>query len=360
MSHRNGSLDVLRALAIAMVVGCHLANAFAPGSPVAVALGNGGRGVDLFFVLSGWLLGRQLFAEAAATGTVDVRRFWLRRWLRTLPAYYAVLAAHCALLAARGKAGLIDWRYFVFLQNYEEHLPYFAVSWSLCVEEYFYLVIAPAVFLACRSRWAVAGAAAAVAVLLTLHALGWYGPKEPVTGSTGVTHVRFEQCLTGVLLAWAAVNRPRWWAALCRRAGWLAGLGLGLFVAEAVNRFGWWWPYGLGTLGWALVFASWVLLAVSGPRWERVRAGPARFLAARAYSIYLVHADAFNAVRTAGEVVGPVPAAVLAAAALGACLLAAEVLYRGVERPFTRLREAFPASRAGVGAGGPREPAVSA
>src|SRR5579883_1610736 len=137
MSHRNGSLDVLRALAIVMVVGCHLATGFAPGSPVAVALGNGGRGVDLFFVLSGWLLGRQLFAEAAATGTVDVRRFWLRRWLRTLPAYYAVLAAQIAVLAVRGKGSLIDWRYLIFLQNYIPDPPYFAVSWSLCVEEYF-------------------------------------------------------------------------------------------------------------------------------------------------------------------------------------------------------------------------------
>src|SRR5579885_3600939 len=118
MGHRNGSLDVLRALAIVMVVGCHVYTHFEPGGPAARVAGYGGRGVDLFFVLSGFLLGQQLFAERERTGTVNVPRFWLRRAMRTLPAYYAVLALTLAQAVWSHGWGAIDPRYFIFLQNY--------------------------------------------------------------------------------------------------------------------------------------------------------------------------------------------------------------------------------------------------
>ena len=85
MSNRNHSLDILRSLASVLVVNCHLASTLG-GDGTLSALQLGGRGVDLFFVLSGWLLGHQLLAELRKTGKVEVGRFWRRRWLRTLPA----------------------------------------------------------------------------------------------------------------------------------------------------------------------------------------------------------------------------------------------------------------------------------
>ena len=62
----NGSLDVLRAVAISLVLACHIVGSFVPGSAITEALSLGGRGVDLFFVLSGWLLGRQLSTAKSA------------------------------------------------------------------------------------------------------------------------------------------------------------------------------------------------------------------------------------------------------------------------------------------------------
>jgi peptidoglycan/LPS O-acetylase OafA/YrhL len=53
-------------------------------------------GVDFFFVLSGWLIGGQLFRSMRA-GELDLIRFWIRRWLRTLPTYYVMLAVHLVL-----------------------------------------------------------------------------------------------------------------------------------------------------------------------------------------------------------------------------------------------------------------------
>jgi peptidoglycan/LPS O-acetylase OafA/YrhL len=70
------------------------------GSPSYLApLQFGGTGVDLFFLLSGWLIGSQLFTEKQKSSTIDVKRFWIRRWMRTMPAYFVVLLATLAQLS---------------------------------------------------------------------------------------------------------------------------------------------------------------------------------------------------------------------------------------------------------------------
>jgi peptidoglycan/LPS O-acetylase OafA/YrhL len=257
---RNPTLDVLRAVAILGVLATHLSNSFLGGTAFARAVSVGGRGVDLFFVLSGWLLGSQLFREANATGTVDVRRFWARRWLRTLPAYYAVLLATFAQFAAQGKPELIDWRYVFFLQNYYEKPPFLGVTWSLCVEEHFYLAIAPLILFAYRYRWAIVPIVGVVLVLIGLHVAGFYihRPNYHITE----THVLFEPCGVGVLLAWLAVNRPAAWAKLCRAAKPLAVLSVALIAVAVLNRTLWDWRLpDWGTGGWALIFGTWVVAA---------------------------------------------------------------------------------------------------
>ncbi len=329
MTARNPALDWLRAAAILMVLATHFANQFAGGTELAKALSVGGRGVDLFFVLSGFLLGSQLFRESNATGTVDVRRFWIRRWLRTLPAYYAVLFATFFQLAATGKANLIDWRYLIFLQNYLEHRPFLGVTWSLCVEEHFYLAIGPAILLAARypkSAWCFA---AIVLALVGLHIAGHYRhrPDYHITE----THVLFEQCLAGVLLAWLAVNRPTTWGRMKRFAGPLFGVSLVLISIAAVNRTVWdWWLPDWGTGGWALVFVAWVVGAESI---TVRRVAILEFIASRAYALYLVHIEALVLARKL-----PLPPIGQLVAALAMSLIFAEILHRIVERPFNRLR----------------------
>ncbi|QEL21022.1 acyltransferase family protein [Limnoglobus roseus] len=338
---RNHSLDILRGVAILMVLATHLANSFARGTPLADALSVGGRGVDLFFVLSGWLLGSQLFREANLTGTVAVRHFWARRWLRTMPAYYAVLFATFAQFVVQGKSDRFDWRYLLFLQNYLPERPFLGVTWSLCVEEHFYLLIAPAVWIGYRFRRAVAVLAVVVLALIVAHVAGFYTHRSDYHITE--THVIFEQCGLGVLLAWLAVNRPRTWLALCRTSLQLAVLGLVLIGVAAVNRTVWaWWLPDWGTGGWAVIFGSWIVLANSSPFWrDRVRSRLLAFVASRAYSLYLVHIEAITLAKKL-----PLPAEVQAVAAFVLAFAMAEVLYRFVERPFNRLRERWtPSSR---------------
>lgn len=330
MSARNPALDTLRALAILMVLATHIANNFIGASPLAKALSVGGRGVDLFFVLSGFLLGSQLFREANQTGTIQISRFWIRRWLRTLPAYYAILLATFAQLAGTGQSALIDWRYLLFLQNYMEHRPFLGVTWSLCVEEHFYLLIAPAIWLGIRSRLAMLAIFVLVFALIGFHIAGYYRHRSDY--HIAETHVVFEQCLVGVLLAWVATNRSAIWSKLLRMAWLGVASSMVLIVLAIMNRTLWDWALpDWGTGGWAAIFATWIVAANAGP-WRRFAV--MEFIARRAYALYLVHIEAIVLARKL-----PIGVELRVVVCLVIAFGLAELLYRVVERPFDRLRE---------------------
>src|SRR5262245_2344962 len=85
---RNSNLDLLRAAAISMVVIYHGVQMSPVGASGIKHITNYGQyGVDLFFTLSGWLIGSLYWCEKKDFRNVLVGRFWLRRWLRTIPAY---------------------------------------------------------------------------------------------------------------------------------------------------------------------------------------------------------------------------------------------------------------------------------
>jgi peptidoglycan/LPS O-acetylase OafA/YrhL len=100
----------------------------------------GKYGVDLFFVLSGWLIGNLYWREHARFGEVQLLRFWSRRWLRTIPPYLAALALSWLAVKLERREPF-DWGYLLFIQNYYQRIPFFLVSWSLCIEEHFYLFV---------------------------------------------------------------------------------------------------------------------------------------------------------------------------------------------------------------------------
>ena len=145
-------LDLLRASAIALVLVAHASFMFLP---LTHALEGwwmlGHLGVELFFVLSGFLIGGILVRQAKAA-RFGIGRFWVRRWLRTLPNYYLFLIIN--ILLARWVDGTwpLAGRYAFFLQNFAWPQPVFFIeSWSLAVEEIFYL-IAPVLVLAFAAR----------------------------------------------------------------------------------------------------------------------------------------------------------------------------------------------------------------
>lgn len=152
---RFSALDGLRAFAVTAVVWHHTA----AGPGLNGLLAKGGYGVDLFFAISGFLITTLLLREHAQTGRIDIKAFYVRRSLRNFPLYYVVLALYAALIALteRGTArGLEFWDnlpYFAsytsnWFVRYNEVGTTFYFAWSLATEEQFYVVWAPAVWVA--------------------------------------------------------------------------------------------------------------------------------------------------------------------------------------------------------------------
>lgn len=139
-------LDIMRALAILLVVFSHAIWILPPTKSFITDLMSlaGVIGVEIFFVLSGFLIGRiiyKLFTDQEFS-IKDVQYFWIRRWFRTLPNYYFVLVFNIFLAWYLG-TNLPDniGAYFLFIQNFSTEMPsFFGESWSLPIEEFAYII----------------------------------------------------------------------------------------------------------------------------------------------------------------------------------------------------------------------------
>lgn len=135
-------LDIFRAVAVLFVLIGHTLE----HSQVIPQLKTFGRlgifGVELFFVLSGFLIGSiimKLMDKNKFNSLADITVFWKRRWLRTLPLYFVVLLAFLRF-DYHGRHELFDYPlYYIFMQNFIHKIPeFFELSWSLAIEEHFY------------------------------------------------------------------------------------------------------------------------------------------------------------------------------------------------------------------------------
>jgi peptidoglycan/LPS O-acetylase OafA/YrhL len=353
--------DLLRACAILLVMLQHLPKA-AAADWVILIKPYGWLGVDVFFVLSGYLIGGQLMRPVARGETPDLLRFWASRAFRILPAYLVILALYNLLPGFTDGEGIQPlWRFLTFTMNLG--LDYtrtgnFSSAWSLCVEEWFYLTL-PLLVLALRlpvvrraGPWpSIALAAALVLVGMALRFWLWRDLSTLADPPAGLyqklvyypTWCRLDGLLMGVLLAALRTFRPALWAKAC--PPWLAapsavalwalaiwligdnGLILTLTGATVV--------YPLYALGCALMLSALLDLEPWLAR-QRLRGLPQ--MAALAYSLYLVHKPVYWAVydRLGPEVLrGWTGLALYVLPAFAAAI----VLHLLVERPFLRLRD---------------------
>lgn len=139
-------LDFVRATAIAMVVFSHVYYLIDSSNPLLISVSGlfGFFGVELFFVLSGFLIGTILLKKYI-NETFSVKEIFVflkRRWFRTLPNYYLVLLLNIIVALIFGYS-IDGWAtYFVFFQNFIDYkINFFTESWSLSVEEWAYLLI---------------------------------------------------------------------------------------------------------------------------------------------------------------------------------------------------------------------------
>jgi peptidoglycan/LPS O-acetylase OafA/YrhL len=299
------ALDGLRAVAVLSVMAYHFGATWAPG---------GFLGVDMFFVLSGYLITSLLVVEWDRTSTLDFLGFWARRARRLLPALFLVLGAiaiWAAVVAHRDQLDSIrwdslwtlfygaNWHFIASGQSYfdlfNEPSP-LRHAWSLAIEEQFYLVW-PLVAFVClqlaRGRRWLLGATCVVGIAgATLLMAQLYDRADPSRSYYG-TDTRAGQLLVGALLALALLRwSPR------TRAGAISLQALGLlgaaFVVWAFVDFGDTesWLYRGGFLLFAIATAA-VVAAVIHPSRSPVHAllsvRPVRWVGEISYGLYLWH-----------------------------------------------------------------------
>lgn len=228
-SGRLQSLDVLRAIAVLLVLGRHMPQLSDSGTQVGSIIlllwKNGGWiGVDLFFVLSGFLVSGLLFSEYCKYGTITIRRFLIRRGLKLYPAFYIMLICMCGVIYYR--SGQVPAPQLLsealFLQSY---LPCLAEhTWSLGVEEHFYLVL-PLVLAILIKVGNQSRPFRSIPVLFVLCAATLLGLRVfkainvPYSHSTHIypTHIRFDSLLFGVLLSYYHQFHSESFSTLCQR-----------------------------------------------------------------------------------------------------------------------------------------------
>ncbi len=282
MSGRCFGLDVVRAFAILSVLWGHTWYYRAREWCLL-----GGDGVAVFFVLSGFLVGGMVVKHVQAGG--GVVQFLIRRWLRTLPAYWVVLLV---LVWLYQQPLPIDYAFFLHnLDGFEE--AWFVESWSLSVEEWFYLAFTALVF---ALTWLGLGVrSAAIGAALVLIALSAAYTVVNDFGACWATDVRFSvlgqlgSIAVGVLMAIALqVNPGLWWG----YRGRMAAVGAVVFYLAFLAAFyGVGWPWlGLALLPAYSVGAVLVLpWAVSLKRWSGDAGRLVDWLSAHAYALYLVN-----------------------------------------------------------------------
>ncbi|GAA5031773.1 acyltransferase [Massilia kyonggiensis] len=346
-------LDLLRAAAILLVLMSHYMG-FVSRAPTFGVVGQvGWAGVDLFFVLSGYLIGNQLLAPAARGESLSLKTFFVRRLLRTLPNYYVVLAVYWLFPGPPlGGSSMADpWRFLTFTQNFG--LAYgqtFTHSWSLCIEEQFYLLL-PLVVLALarigfpvRLAWGLlaGGIVAGMATRAAAYALNGHDAFSAEVYYS--SFCRADELLPGVAIALLRNFHPHAFSRLLRHANALcaAGLALSVGILTCIHLD---WPATsvTSTFGFSLLAIGFALLtcAALSPACilNRLDIPGALQLALWSYAVYLVHKPVFMALRPHLErlhVDAGAPVTVIAV--MGAGIAGGWVLYRCVETPFMRLR----------------------
>ncbi len=343
-------IDAMRALAVLAVFGYHAGLDWVPG---------GFLGVDVFFVISGYLITSLLLREFRSTDHIELGRFWLRRARRLLPAV-GVLIAVAMIVSAIAEPSKIDairgdalssLFYFANWHFIYEHTSYFEQFgrpslfthlWSLSVEEQFYLfwplIFAAGMKIFGRGRLLLGVLAGAVGSVV----LAWvlFDPGHDASRIYYGTDTHAVGLLAGVALAmvWSPVQLRTH-----KSFGPLVGpildaLGV-VALAYLVLSFAHVHDYDLalwhGGYAWVAIATAVLLAAVAHPaaRLGSILGRPALlWLGLRSYSFYLWHWPLLAMTRPGVDI--DLPRGILIPLQLLACLALADLSYRFVELPF--------------------------
>lgn len=342
LDKRNIGLDVARAAAILGVFVCHGLNLEVAGKNLFAGLGSG---VELFFVLSGFLIGR-IYFRSSGSSSFSFWNFWRSRWWRTLPPYFAAIAVYVAVHIMFPVQAL-HWYYGLFLQNYLG-MTGFGPSWSLCVEEHFYLLLPILALVAdllverksLRYLLPIAFFVPMILRLVTLEIL------EPLPAQWfWFTHLHCDGLIAGVWLGYLFVEDHAAFERLKKPAKWLLLVSPLMMVVLPI-----WDPRPpvmdmLVNTIYAIGYAAWVRYLFD-MRWDPVTSVGKRVrsatvgLALCSYSIYLTHTTFDPVIRN--NILGAWQRSVgKSLVVLSLTLLLGVIFYFMIERPTILSRDRY-------------------
>ncbi|HLO73647.1 MAG TPA: acyltransferase [Flavobacterium sp.] len=303
-------LDVFRATAILMVVSSHVLWIYPKSNNFIIKLLElfGFWGVELFFVLSGFLIGSILYQSYVSDSFTlqSVFLFLKRRWFRTLPNYYLVLIANIFIAFFIGYQLENMGLYFIFMQNFISKSPFFfPESWSLSVEEFAYLLLPFALFFGTFGF--VKNNAKRFLIIVFLLLIAFFFAKVVFNATQTVSNLtdwnsnlksvviyRIDAILLGVIVAWIRFNFEAFWK---KYKGLFVFFGIGIFffllfgitssnLRIEQSPFFWNVIYlPLTSLGFAFFFPFFSEWKLSNSFLKN----PIEFVSKISYSIYLIH-----------------------------------------------------------------------
>ncbi|MGZ3768588.1 MAG: acyltransferase family protein [Bdellovibrio sp.] len=349
------SLDILRSIAILLVMCWHLPKeikfAIAPISQIGL------WGVDLFFVLSGFLIANQFFSQLIRKNNFAFRSFYIKRILRTWPCFFTVLAFYLMLPNFWEHSYMPPfWRFVTFTQNFDLKLSAFSQAWSLCIEEQFYLLFPIVSFITWRSKSVRLVVAVIVGLLLLgllVRALMWFTFMADLTTNSErqyqyfskiyyPTWSRLDGLILGVSIAATKNFATQLWKQLTSYGDWL------LFSGFLILLVGFWlhsdrYSLSAALFGFPVVslgFGGIILSALSpGSALNRLKTPGADLIAMLSYSLYLLHKQIFHLSAIWISKFEIQNVFVKAVFMFAMSVLSAGALHLIIERPFLTLRE---------------------
>jgi peptidoglycan/LPS O-acetylase OafA/YrhL len=352
-------LDRLRALAIVMVFVFHYSRLF-PHPAWTEALGRfGWTGVDLFFVLSGFLIASQLFKTIAANGKIPLKEFVIKRAFRIIPLYLFVVAVYFLIPAFHEREGLPPlWKFLTFTQNIGldvRNKGTFSHAWSLCIEEQFYLLFPLILLLLVRLNIFKKGGVIFIvlfAASFLCRLLSWQNLVAPFADADDFASIwykwiyypfwcRTDGLVIGVGIAALAQFKPVLMAKMQSKGNWFLALSIliltaAYFVCQDQESFS------ASVLGFPMVdlgYGFMVLAAVSPTCFlYRYSSKITLSIATLSYGIYLTHKIVIHVVQA--QFIGfDKHSNMMFLICTIACFIVAFILNKVIEIPFLRMRK---------------------